>query len=78
MIQKRRVHDMNWFYKHCILDACDHYILPSNPCIMVSEKLKFAGKIVIWNSDENIIKEDKGEWHWDEWMFEPEIVKEGE
>jgi len=71
MIQKRRVHSLNWFHKNCELDSSDRYCHPDYRYVMYYEKLKFVGKLVTWDSKRKRIKEDNHYWIWQEWMFEP-------
>jgi len=80
MIQKRRVHDMNWFYKHCTLDSCNRYeFSPTTQLVFPPKSFHLAGKEILVEksrigldievfiytfSDGDTVKME-------EWMFEP-------
>jgi len=76
MIQKRRVHSLNWFYKHCKLgwfNNMEVYHIKEG-LSFVENMFQFAGKVVTWNSDTKCIDEDSifhCRYYWDSWMFEP-------
>jgi len=80
MIQKRRVHNMNWFYKNCELlnsnsiGGVEAYYYPISSWLFISDMFRFAGKIVTWDSTR--LRIDGVGFNWEEWMFEPGEVKE--
>jgi len=90
MIQRRRVHSLNWFHKNCELNntggslAIDYYDFPGgNSHFILNFRLennymqRFCGKVVNWDPDEPYYLEGiTWEYRWQEWMFEPGEVNE--
>jgi len=73
MIQKRRVHSLNWLYKNCELDSCNNYYCITGVASFVTRMQELCGKIVTWDSRNHSIKEMSC--YWEDWMFEPGEVE---
>jgi len=79
--RKRRVHDMNWFYKHCELNQHNNYINSKVDTSSIywtntffNRMFQYAGTEVYYDYQCNSIREEEiledGN-YWDGWMFEP-------
>lgn len=72
---KVRVHSKEWFEKNCSKNCIGAFEHEDGDNTFVSGMIKFCGHKITINRvvvgfDNYQILEDKGEWYWEDWMFE--------
>jgi hypothetical protein len=80
-VQKRKVHNLNWFTKNCIQDSENNFHFIKKPGIrssafMAESMLPYCGKVLTWDENNEEVAEGFNYCSWQDWMFEEVEIDE--